>query len=275
MQDNQALQAGTSHYLGQNFARAFDVRFQTEQGEHELRPQHLVGRVHAAGRRPHHDARGRHGAGAAPPARADQAVVVPIWRDDEQQADGVRGLPSGRYAVLKSVRRPGPRGRARGHEPRRQVLRVGAQGRAAPRSRSDRATWRKQQVMAVRRFTPEGDERKTLSWARPTSRRPSPAGSTRCRTSCLEPALQRRAGQHDTGPGGLRSVPRADREGEGGFVFAGWCGSEACEQRGQGGHEAPPSASSPAKSFAPITCPGAAWCAERSPSDEALRARAY
>jgi prolyl-tRNA synthetase len=32
MQDNKALQAGTSHNLGQNFARVFDVRFQTEEG---------------------------------------------------------------------------------------------------------------------------------------------------------------------------------------------------------------------------------------------------
>ncbi len=32
MQDNKALQAGTSHDLGQNFARAFEVTFQTAAG---------------------------------------------------------------------------------------------------------------------------------------------------------------------------------------------------------------------------------------------------
>ena len=32
MQDNKALQAGTSHNLGQNFAKAFDVKFQTDEG---------------------------------------------------------------------------------------------------------------------------------------------------------------------------------------------------------------------------------------------------
>jgi prolyl-tRNA synthetase len=36
MQDRKALQAGTSHFLGQNFARAFDVTFQNEQGKREL-----------------------------------------------------------------------------------------------------------------------------------------------------------------------------------------------------------------------------------------------
>ena len=36
MGDKRALQAGTSHYLGQNFARAFDVKFQNENNEEEL-----------------------------------------------------------------------------------------------------------------------------------------------------------------------------------------------------------------------------------------------
>ena len=36
MQDRKALQAGTSHFLGQNFAKAFDVLFQNEQGKEEF-----------------------------------------------------------------------------------------------------------------------------------------------------------------------------------------------------------------------------------------------
>jgi prolyl-tRNA synthetase len=36
MQDGKALQAGTSHFLGQNFAKAFDVQFTTEQGKREF-----------------------------------------------------------------------------------------------------------------------------------------------------------------------------------------------------------------------------------------------
>ena len=35
MQDNKALQAGTSHFLGQNFARQFDLKFQSEEGQEE------------------------------------------------------------------------------------------------------------------------------------------------------------------------------------------------------------------------------------------------
>lgn len=36
MQDGKALQAGTSHFLGQNFAKAFDVKFATKEGKEEL-----------------------------------------------------------------------------------------------------------------------------------------------------------------------------------------------------------------------------------------------
>lgn len=36
MKDGKALQSGTSHYLGQNFAKAFDIKFQSRQGREEL-----------------------------------------------------------------------------------------------------------------------------------------------------------------------------------------------------------------------------------------------
>jgi len=36
MQDGKALQAGTSHFLGQNFAKAFDVQFTNKEGKLEL-----------------------------------------------------------------------------------------------------------------------------------------------------------------------------------------------------------------------------------------------
>ena len=35
MQDGKALQAGTSHFLGQNFAKAFDVKYTSKEGKQE------------------------------------------------------------------------------------------------------------------------------------------------------------------------------------------------------------------------------------------------
>ena len=43
MQDGKALQAGTSHFLGQNFAKAFDVKFTNKEGKQELCLGNLLG----------------------------------------------------------------------------------------------------------------------------------------------------------------------------------------------------------------------------------------
>lgn len=41
MQDGKALQAGTSHFLGQNFSKAFDVKFTNKEGKQDFRGQPL------------------------------------------------------------------------------------------------------------------------------------------------------------------------------------------------------------------------------------------
>ncbi len=56
MQDGKALQAGTSHFLGQNFAKAFDVTFADKEGREVARLGHLVGRQHPFDGCAHHDA---------------------------------------------------------------------------------------------------------------------------------------------------------------------------------------------------------------------------
>ena len=73
MQDNKALQAGTSHNLGQNFARAFDVTYPDRVGRDRIRVEHELGRVDAADRRAGHDARRRCGTPHPATARADRA----------------------------------------------------------------------------------------------------------------------------------------------------------------------------------------------------------
>ena len=58
MQDKKALQAGTVHNLGQNFAKAFETQFQGRDGKQHHVWQTSLGRVHAAHRRADHDALG-------------------------------------------------------------------------------------------------------------------------------------------------------------------------------------------------------------------------
>jgi prolyl-tRNA synthetase len=86
MQDGKALQAGTSHFLGQNFAKAFDVQFLTKDGQREYVwstswgvSTRLMGALIMA----HSDDNGL----VLPPKLAPyQVVIVPIYKTDEQLA---------------------------------------------------------------------------------------------------------------------------------------------------------------------------------------------
>ena len=83
MQDGKALQCGTSHHLGQNFSKAFDLKFQTESGDWQHAwntswgvSTRLVGAIVMA----HADDNGL----VLPPRLAPvQAVIVPIWKGSD------------------------------------------------------------------------------------------------------------------------------------------------------------------------------------------------
>lgn len=84
MQDGKALQAGTSHFLGQNFAKAFDVKFTSKEGKQEYVwasswgvSTRLMGALIMA----HSDDAGL----VLPPKLAPiQVVIVPIYKTDEE-----------------------------------------------------------------------------------------------------------------------------------------------------------------------------------------------
>lgn len=86
MQDGKALQAGTSHFLGQNFAKAFDVKFSDKQNKLDYVwatswgvSTRLIGGLVMA----HSDDDGL----VLPPRIAPvQVVIVPIYKGDEQKA---------------------------------------------------------------------------------------------------------------------------------------------------------------------------------------------
>jgi prolyl-tRNA synthetase len=103
MQDNRALQAGTSHFLGQNFAKGFDVQFQNREGKLEYpwatswgASTRLIGGLIMT----HSDDQGL----VLPPRLAPvHAVIVPIFKTAEEKAKvleaanqlaaGIRALP--------------------------------------------------------------------------------------------------------------------------------------------------------------------------------------
>jgi len=85
MQDGKALQAGTSHFLGQNFAKAFDVKFASKEGKLEYVwasswgvSTRLIGALIMA----HSDDNGL----VLPPKLAPiQVVIVPIYKKEEER----------------------------------------------------------------------------------------------------------------------------------------------------------------------------------------------
>ncbi len=85
MQDNKAIQGGTSHNLGQNFSKAFDVKYQTAAGglEHVWNTSwgvstRLIGGLIMT----HSDDNGL----VAPPKLAPvQVAIVPIWKTDDER----------------------------------------------------------------------------------------------------------------------------------------------------------------------------------------------
>ena len=103
MQDGKALQAGTSHFLGQNFAKAFDVKFQTKEGTQEYVWATSWGvstRLMGALIMTHSDDNGL----VLPPKLAPyQVVIVPIYKGQEQ-LDAISEVAEG---LMKDLRAAG------------------------------------------------------------------------------------------------------------------------------------------------------------------------
>ena len=222
MQDNRALQAGTSHDLGQNFARAFDLRYQTESGEWEHAwntswgvSTRLVGAVVMA----HGDDDGL----VLPPRLAPvQVVVVPIWKGTDPQerireaAEAVRlELAAAGLAVRLDDRdnlSPG----FKFHE--WELLGVPLRIELGPKDLE------KNSVMCVTRV----GRKKT----------PVPRQELAARVPELLDGLQRelfeaarRRRDEATRPVDDYETFKREVDERGGFLLAHWCGDPACEER--------------------------------------------
>lgn len=100
MQDGKALQAGTSHFLGQNFAKAFDVKYLTRENKQEYVwatswgvSTRLIGALVMA----HSDDDGL----VLPPRIAPlQVVIVPIYKGDEQKEK----IDAGAAGIIKALK---------------------------------------------------------------------------------------------------------------------------------------------------------------------------
>ncbi|HET9984756.1 MAG TPA: proline--tRNA ligase [Longimicrobiales bacterium] len=227
MQDNKALQAATSHNLGQNFARQFELKYQTVAGGEDYAwntswgaSTRLVGGLVLT----HGDDVGI----VVPPQLAPiQVVIVPIYRSDEERARTLEAAD--RVAAGLRARQ------VRVHVDARDTVKPGAkyfewERKGVPlRLEIGPKDIEKGQVMAVRRLELEGQPRKEpLPIDAVTTL--VPERLVAFQRALLEAARRRRE------ENSYRGVESYDRfreivEGPGGFIYAGWCGSAECEAK--------------------------------------------
>ena len=227
MQDNRALQAGTSHNLGQNFSRAFDLTFQSEAGtlEHAWNTSwgvstRLVGGLVMT----HGDDKGL----KVPPLLAPlELVIVPIYRKDDERARVLEAARHIERALCDWERR----------EPNR--LRVKLDHREGIKPGAKYYEWELRGVPLRLELGPRDIESNQAVVVRRDTgeKRPVSLDTIGEDVEDLLEVIQQdmlaaardRMDRHT-----IRGDITYDRfrevmEGEGAFVFAGWCGDPACE----------------------------------------------
>jgi prolyl-tRNA synthetase len=265
MQDNKALQAGTSHNLGQNFARAFEVTFQTANGDldHVWNTSWGVStRLVGALIMTHSDDLGL----VCPPKLAQyQVVIVPIYKTDEERA-----------AVLQSadqLRKELAGAGIRAHVDAREGMKPGAkyyewEGRGVPlRLEVGPRDVASGSVVLARRT---GGKKESLPMDGLAGK--LIVAIDKFQTDLFEAAKARR--EAATLRGADRQQLIARMESQGGFVYAGFCGSGKCEAEIKEQTKATVRVL-PDEEFrsavAPTTC---VWCGRPSVA-EAVWAKAY
>jgi prolyl-tRNA synthetase len=229
MQDNKALQAGTSHNLGQNFARAFDLTFQTEAGELDFAwntswgvSTRMVGGLVMT----HADDNGL----VTPPLLAPiEVVIVPIYRTDEDRARVLEAANKIKDTLGGWDR--GSTARLRIHVDAREGIKPGAKYyewelRGIPlRMEIGPRDLEAGQAVLVRR-----DTREKRPFALDTIGASITELLATIQQNLLEAARARREANS------VRGNITYDRfreimDGDGAFVYAGWCGSAECEAK--------------------------------------------
>jgi prolyl-tRNA synthetase len=220
MQDNKALQAGTSHNLGQNFAKAFEVQYQAKEGglEHVWSTSWGVStRLVGALIMTHGDDKGM----VCPPKLAQwQVVIVPIWRSDEER-EATCGAAD---ALMAELRAAGIRVTA----DLREGIKPGAkyfewEGRGTPlRLEIGPRDLAAGTAMLARRLG--GKESIPMEGIAATIRRELDA----MQQVLFDAALARREANSLRGPKSKEEFIEF-LKGDGGFVYAGFCGEPSVE----------------------------------------------
>ena len=227
MKDGKALQAGTSHFLGQNFARASGLTFQSESGVEEYAwstswgvSTRLVGGMVMT----HGDDDGL----IVPPRLAPvQVVIVPIYKNDEERS----ATEAKAREVEARLRDAGVRVKldARDH------LNPGAkyyewERKGVPlRVEVGPKDLEKGSLAVARRFFPQ-DEKRKLFLPEGEALASIPGRLEEMQTTLKDAAVARREAMSHRGVKDWNEM-REILETQGGFVYTGWSGDPAVEDR--------------------------------------------
>jgi len=220
MQDGKALQAGTSHHLGQNFAKAFDLKFQTESGEWQFAHNtswgvstRLVGAIVMA----HGDDNGL----VLPPRLAPiQVVIVPIFKS----GDPVEKILTAARAVEETLKKAGV------------AVKLDARDNLSPGFKFNE--WEMLGVPLRIELGPKDLEKGSVCCVKRLNRAKSfvPAAEVAAVVPRLLEELQAELlaaarARRDAATVAIDGYDafKARLEGEGGFLLAHWCGDTACE----------------------------------------------
>jgi prolyl-tRNA synthetase len=227
MQDNKALQAGTSHNLGQNFAKVFDLKYQTESGGTDFAwntswgvSTRLVGGLVMT----HGDDFGMR----TPPFLAPvELVIVPIWKSDEDKVRVLQAAAKIRDTLTAWERRK--TGKLRVHLDDRDGIKPGAKYyewelRGIPlRLEFGPRDLDSNQCVLVRR-----DNRVKRTVTLDSIGEDVADLLSMIQTDMRVEAFERREANSIRG-GITYDKFREFMDGPGGFVYAGFCGSGECE----------------------------------------------
>jgi prolyl-tRNA synthetase len=227
MQDNRALQTGTSHNLGQNFSRAFDLKFQSESGAIEYAwntswgvSTRLVGALVMT----HGDDNGLR----VPPLLAPiEMVIVPIWKTDDQRATVLEAANRVRDRLREwEFRAPN---RLRVHLDDREGITPGAKYhewelRGVPL----RVELGPRDIAANSGVLVRRDTRAKTTVSLDTIGEDANELLNQIQQDMLIAARDRREDNSHRGVSDYQRF-REIIEGTGGFVYSGWCGGAACE----------------------------------------------
>jgi prolyl-tRNA synthetase len=264
MQDKRALQAGTSHFLGQNFAKAFGTQYQTADGGLDYVwstswgvSTRLIGGLIMT----HSDDVGL----VCPPRLAPtQVVIVPIFRKDAERA-AVLDVAGRIRAVLTDAGFRVELDDREGMKPGAKYFEWEARGVPVRLEIGPRDVQQEQAVLARRTG---GKSPVTIGGIDAAVR----TALDEIQRELLEAARDRREANS------VRDVTKdqliALMEAEGGFAYAGYCGDEECEQAIQQRTKATTRVL-PDEEFQSATQPSTCvWCG-RPAVAEGLWARAY